>query len=97
MKNLVRAAALLAAVLAPGVAAQAQYVGPFQRDYRGVTCPGSTVYQGGTCVDTGGYAQDDWRKQRDRALEERERTAGDRMRDDWRVQRQRELDDRYGK
>ena len=84
--------------------AMAQYTGvPRQRDLYGQTCPPNSFYQGGTCVDaTGrtGSTQDsgDWRKLRQRELEDRERTAADRQRDDdWRIQRQRELDDRFGR
>lgn len=83
--------------------AMAQYTGvPRQRDVYGQPCPPTSVYRGGVCVDAAGRApsdqeSSDWRKLRQRELEERERTAGERQReDDWRIQRQRELDDRYG-
>src|SRR4051794_39345633 len=90
----------LAAVLSSTAsAAVAQYGTPLQRDYRGQPCPVSRV---GPCSsvsverDTSGSG--DWRKQRERQLEDRSRTEADRDRDrgNWRVQRQRETDERFG-
>jgi hypothetical protein len=94
---------LTAVLVLPASAATAQYWGTFQRDYGGRNCPPSTAYRGGSCVtpspERSTSGSDDWRKQRDRQLEDRARTDYDRERDrdNWRVQRQRELDDRFGK
>lgn len=97
------------------VADAQQHVGPFQRDYRGQNCPPNSVYQNGSCLsanpatgrrtldpyETGRVTPEsnDWRRQRERELEDQSRTSYDRDhdRDNWRVQRQRELDYRFGK
>src|SRR4051812_34124454 len=91
---------LLAAILSSTAgAAAAQYATPLQRDYRGQPCPVSRV---GPCssvgVERATSGSGDWRKQRDRQLEDRSRTEADRDRDrgNWRVQRQRETDERFG-
>jgi hypothetical protein len=106
-------AAALASTI--NVADAQQHVGPFQRDYRGQNCPPNSIYQNGSCLSanpaTGRRTPDpyetgrstpesnDWRRQRERELEDESRTSYDRDhdRDNWRIQRQRELDDRFGK
>jgi hypothetical protein len=109
MKACIGAAALAATLVLTAGAAVAQYVGPygpvpgapFRRDFRDQQCPGNYVYQGGSCVDPARrYTQEpeDWRKRRERQLDDRQRTSFDRDRDqnNWRVQRQQQIDDRYG-
>lgn len=103
MKLLTAVVLAAATLVSLGGDAVAQYSGPIQRNFRGEPCPPGSYYQGGMCTSTNRAPDpsptnnNDWRKSRERALEDSQLTVGQKQRYDWRDERQRQIEDRFGK